>query len=192
MTTRTEIIEVRFLVEEDFHGYRLDHYLKRKIRRLSRTRIQEIIRAELALERGGGGASPARIRPSTPVAAGDRLLIRRPARPEPESPADLTVLYRDEDVLVIDKPAGLPVHATARYYFHTLTRLLSERFPGEGLQIAHRLDRETSGCLVVARGRAAASRLKGAFERREVEQTYLELVHGDPGWGERVRGAPAA
>ena len=189
---RAKIIEVRFVVEEDFHGWRLDHYLKRKIRRLSRTKIQEIIASQLELARGRGAQG--RLRASMPVAAGDRLLIRRPARPEPPCPREFGVLHDDAEVLVIDKPAGLPVHATARYYYNTLTRLLAERFPGEGLQIAHRLDRETSGCLVVARGRAAASRLKGAFEARRVEKTYLALVHGVPDWegGEREIALPLA
>lgn len=173
---RPRIIEVRFQVEEDFHGFRLDHYLKRKIQRLSRTRIQEIIRTQLE---GPGGRV---MKAHSPVMAGDRLLIRRPARPEPASPRTFGVLLDEPEVVVIDKPAGLAVHASARYYFNTLTRLLAERYPGQGLQIAHRLDRETSGCLVVARGKAAAARLKAAFEHRRVEKTYLALVHGEPAW----------
>lgn len=175
---RPSVIEVRFVVEEDFHGLRLDLYLKRKIRRLSRTRIQEIIRTQLE---GPGGR---RMKAHSPVQAGDRLLILRPARPEPSCPLHFEVLYDDEDVMVVDKPAGLPVHATARYYFHTLTRLLRERFPEQGLQIAHRLDRETSGCLVVARGKSAAAALKGAFEKRRVEKIYRALVHGSPAWSD--------
>jgi 23S rRNA pseudouridine1911/1915/1917 synthase len=178
------VIEVRFVVEEDFHGYRLDHYLQRKIRRLSRNRIQQVIRTQLELERRPGTPGPTTLRPSTPVLHGDRLLIRRPARPEPPCRRDFHILLDDPDFIVVDKPAGIPVHATARYHFNTLQRLLSERFPGGGLQIAHRLDRETSGCLVVARGRAAAARLKGAFERRSVSKTYVALVHGIPGWQE--------
>ena len=184
---RPRIIEVRFVVEDDYHGARLDHYLKRKIRRLSRTRIQEIIRTQLE------GPDGRRMKPHSPVSAGDRLLIRRPARPEPVCPRTFTVLCEDPDFIVIDKPAGLPVHATARYYFNTLTRLLAERFPGSGLQIAHRLDRETSGCLRCARGKTAAAFLKGAFERRRVEKTYLAVVHGDPPWAddeERIIDVP--
>jgi 23S rRNA pseudouridine1911/1915/1917 synthase len=173
---RPSVIEVRFVVEEDFHGLRLDLYLKQKIRRLSRTRIQKIIRTQL---QGPGGR---RMKAHSPVQAGDRLLILRPARPEPPCPLHFEVLYDDPDVMVVDKPAGLPVHATARYYFHTLTRLLRDRFPDQGLQIAHRLDRETSGCLVVARGKAAASSLKRSFEARRVEKVYHALVYGTPAW----------
>ncbi len=186
---RPKIIEVRFVVEEDFHGYRIDHYLKRKIRRLSRTRIQEVIRTQLELERAG---APRRLKPHSPVVAGDRLVIRRPARPEPPCPRHFGVLHEDDAVIVVDKPAGLPVHASARYFFNTLTRLLVERWPGGGLQIAHRLDRETSGCLVVARGRAAAAKLKGAFERRLIGKEYLAVVHGAPAWDETLIDLPLA
>ncbi len=173
-------------MEEDFHGQRLDHYLKRKIRRLSRTRIQEVIRTQLT---GPGGR---KMKPSSPVATGDELLIRRTARPEPPAPSHLPLLHSDEHVRVFDKPPGMAMHATARYYFTTLARLLRERYPDEGLQICHRLDRETSGCVVVARGKRAASRLKMAFEQRRVDKTYLALVHGVPAWDERVVDLPLA
>jgi len=186
---RPRIIEVRFEVEEDFHGFRIDHYLKRKIRRLSRTRIQEVVRTQLEVWRDGAAR---RLKPHSPVVTGDRLVIRRPARPEPPCPRSFGVLYEDDAVVVVDKPAGLPVHASARYHFNTLTRLLAARWPGGGLQIAHRLDRETSGCLVVARGRAAAARLKGAFERRTVAKTYLAIVHRAPEWDERDIDLPLA
>ena len=176
---RARIIEVRFVVEDDFHGFRLDHYLKRKIPRLSRTRIQGIIRTQLV------GPEGRRMKPHSPVMAGDRLVILRPARPEPPAPRSFAVLHDDGDCLVVDKPAGVAMHATARYYFTTLTALLRERFPGEALQICHRLDRETSGCVVVARGKEAAARLKGAFERRRVDKEYLAVVRGDPAWEAR-------
>jgi 23S rRNA pseudouridine1911/1915/1917 synthase len=181
---RPKIIEVRFVVEEDFHGYRLDHYLKRKLRRLSRTRIQRIIRTQL---RGENGRT---FKPHSPVLAGERLVILRPARPEPPAPRAFGVLYDDEDLLVVDKPAGLAMHATARYYFTTLTALLRERFPGQPLQICHRLDRETSGCVVVARGPVAAAWLKGAFEHRRVDKEYLAVARGQPDWDEREVDLP--
>jgi 23S rRNA pseudouridine1911/1915/1917 synthase len=170
------MVERRFVVEESFAGHRLDHYLKRKIPRLSRTRLQEIIRTQL---RGPEGR---RLKPSSSVQIGDELVIRRAARPEPSCPRDVGVLYRDDHLLVLDKPAGLPVHASAKFYFNTLTRVLAEKFPGEPLQIAHRLDRETSGILVVARGRPAASRLKTAFARKQARKTYLAVVRGVPPW----------
>lgn len=170
------IIERRFVVDEDAAGQRLDWFLKGKIPRLSRTRIQAIIRATLARPAGGP------LRPSAPVIAGETLIIRQKARPEPPCPRTFDVLYEDDSVLVIDKPAGLPVHASAKFYFNTLTRILSERYPGQGVQICHRLDRETSGALVCARGKHAAARLKHAFATRTVDKTYVAIVHGQPPW----------
>ncbi len=175
---RPRLVERRFVVEEPFAGHRLDHYLKRKIPRLSRTRLQEIIRTQLV------GPAGRRLKASSSVQVGDELVIRRPARAEPACPRDIGVLYRDEHMLVIDKPAGLPVHASAKFYFNTLTRVLAERFPGEPLQIAHRLDRETSGVLVVASGREAGSRLKTAFARKQARKTYLAVVRGVPPWSD--------
>ena len=102
-------------------------------------------------------------KPATIVAAGERYVIRRPARPEPPCPRMFAVLYEDARLRVIDKPAGLPVHASAKFYFNTLTRVLSERYPDEPeLQICHRLDRETSG---LPRGRARPRRRRDAQGR---------------------------
>jgi 23S rRNA pseudouridine1911/1915/1917 synthase len=173
------------VVDESFAGFRLDHYLKRQIPRLSRTRVQAIIRDQLLPVRGR------RLKPSSSVALGDEIVMRREARPEPPCPRTFEVLYDDAHMLVIDKPAGLPVHASARFYFNTLTRVLEERFPGQGLQICHRLDRETSGVLVVARGKEAAARLKGAFEGKRARKTYLAVVWGDPPWPDGVWDAAA-
>ncbi len=181
---QVRLVERHFEVEEDFAGFRLDHYLKRKIPRLSRTRLQEIIRTQLI--------APRPMKASSAVQVGDRLVIRRPARPEPSCPRAIGVLHRDEHVLVIDKPAGLPVHASAKFYFNTVTRVLAETFPGEPLQIAHRLDRETSGALVVARGFTAGSRLKIAFARKQAKKAYLAIVRGDPDFESREVDIPIA
>jgi 23S rRNA pseudouridine1911/1915/1917 synthase len=72
------------------------------------------------------------------------------------------------------------MHTTAKFWRNTLTALLRERYPGQAMEVAHRIDRETSGIVVVARGRAAARRLTMAFARREVDKTYLALVKGHP------------
>ena len=82
--------------------------------------------------------------------------------------------------MVIDKPAGLPMHTTAKFWRNTLVALLRERYPDEQMEIAHRIDRETSGVLLIARNRAVASFLTRAFARRAVEKTYLALVKGQP------------
>jgi 23S rRNA pseudouridine1911/1915/1917 synthase len=173
------IIERAMVVPGDLAGLRLDHFIKTQITRLSRTKIQQVIDTQLSRD-GGGGA----LKPATIVAPGERYVIRRPARPEPPCPRTLGVLYEDNRLRVIDKPAFLPVHASAKFYFNTLTRVMAERWPDEReLQICHRLDRETSGCLVVARDRSAAITLKGAFaSKTAVAKEYLALVHGQPPW----------
>ncbi|RMH40162.1 MAG: RluA family pseudouridine synthase [Deltaproteobacteria bacterium] len=184
---RPRIIERRFVVPEEFSGFRLDHFLKAQIPRLSRTRLQAIIRT--GIERADGRP----VKPNARVTAGEQIILRRPAQPEPPCPRDFGVLYDDPHVLVVDKPAGLPVHASAKFYFNTLTRLLSERYPDAQTQIAHRLDRETSGCLVVAKGKRAASKLKKAFQYKRVRKAYLAIVRGVPPWTEEhVIDAPLA
>jgi len=173
------IIERHLIVPPELAGLRLDHFIKTQIERLSRTKIQQVIETQLSRESGG-----ATLKPATIVAPGEHYVIRRPARPEPPCPRTFGVVYEDRRLLVIDKPPYLPVHASAKFYFNTLTRVLDERYPDEpGLQICHRLDRETSGCLVVARDRPAAVSLKGAFaSKTAVAKEYLAVVHGQPPW----------
>jgi 23S rRNA pseudouridine1911/1915/1917 synthase len=176
------IIERHLDVPPELAGLRLDHFVKTQIPRLSRTRIQAIIGDQLRRSDGPHkGHAP---KPATIVAAGEHYVIRRPAQPEPPCPRTFGVLVRDPRLYVVDKPAWLPVHASAKFYFNTLTRVLAERFPDEPeLQICHRLDRETSGCLVVARDRAAAATLKLAFgSRHGVTKQYVAVVHGQPPW----------
>jgi 23S rRNA pseudouridine1911/1915/1917 synthase len=175
---KPRIVERHLVVPPELAGLRLDHFVKAQIPRLSRTKIQDIIATTL---RRADGFAP---KPSTKIAAGDHYIIRREARPEPPCPRTFTVLHEDARMRVIDKPAGLPVHATAKFYFNTLTRVLAERYPDEPeQQICHRLDRETSGCLVVARDRDAAAFLKTAIAGKDkTTKQYLAVVHGQPPW----------
>ncbi|HMU38577.1 MAG TPA: RluA family pseudouridine synthase [Pseudomonadota bacterium] len=167
-----KLIEQRFVVEAECDGFRLDRFLQKKIRRLSRARIQRVISGDCDVE---GRLARKNMR----VFAGQRVSFRRPAPQEPEVPRNISVVHEDPDFYVIDKPAGLPIHPTARYHFSTLTAVLRERFPGQTLQVCHRLDRETSGLMLVARNAGAASVLKTAFQRRLVEKRYLAIVHGE-------------
>jgi 23S rRNA pseudouridine1911/1915/1917 synthase len=155
-------------------GWRLDHFLKRRIGRLSRTRIQSIIGDQIFFSDGRT------VRPAATVRAGETIWLRRPAPSEPDVPRHFQVLLEDPSFLCIDKPAGLPMHTTAKFWRNTLTALLRERYPGQRMDVAHRIDRETSGVLLIARGRAAASFLTRAFASRAIEKTYLALVKGSP------------
>ncbi len=175
---KPRIVERHLIVPPELAGLRLDHFVKTQIPRLSRTKIQAIIDSTL---RRADGFAP---KSSTSVAAGDHYIIRREARPEPPCPRTFTVLHEDARMRIIDKPSGLPVHATAKFYFNTLTRVMLERYPDEPeQQICHRLDRETSGCLVIARDREAAAFLKTAIAAKDkTTKQYLAVVHGQPPW----------
>ena len=181
------IVERHLVVPAELAGLRLDHFVKTQIPRLSRTKIQQVIETQLARDDGF------RPKPATPVAAGEHYVIRREARPEPPCPRTFGVLHEDPRVRVVDKPAGLPVHASAKFYFNTLARVLAERYPDEPeLQICHRLDRETSGCLACARDHDAAAFLKAAIaDKARTTKQYLAIVHGQPPWErEEVLAAP--
>lgn len=170
-----EIVEMRYTVEPNYAGWRLDKYLTQKIKRASRTRIQEIIENDLVYER--------KLKSSTTVWAGLTFTLRRNMLVEPTVPnvEALTENYIDEWLLVLDKPAGLPVHATARYHANTLVGQLLEKYgPGFEASPAHRLDRETSGLLVCGRTRKASAYLAERFARSEVSKEYLAIVEGRP------------
>jgi 23S rRNA pseudouridine1911/1915/1917 synthase len=170
-SARPDTIEHQFVVEGECGGWRLDRFLRKKIPRLSRTRVQRVIRGECWVD-----GRPCK--PSTTVAPGQRVTFRRPAPVEPEAPRELPLLASDALFYAFDKPAGIAMHPTAKYHFSTVTALLREKFPGEPLQITHRLDLETSGVLLVARTREAAVALKRAFARRRVHKRYAAIVHG--------------
>jgi 23S rRNA pseudouridine1911/1915/1917 synthase len=169
-----EIMPLALRVPPECDGWRLDHFLKHRIRRLSRTKICTIIAEQVRLS---NGRAP---RPALLVRAGDSVHIDRPAPIEPEVPRHFEVLAEDEHFLAIDKPAGLPMHTTAKFWKNTLVALLRERYPNERLQICHRIDRETSGVLLIARTAQAASYLKRGFANRRMKKMYLALVRGVP------------
>jgi 23S rRNA pseudouridine1911/1915/1917 synthase len=169
-----DIIPLRLRVPPECAGWRLDHFLKFRIRRLSRTKIRSIIETQVKMPDGR------RARPSSGVRSGEIIHLDRPAPREPPVPRHFEVLAEDDTFLAIDKPAGLPMHTTAKFWKNTLVALLRERYPEERLQICHRIDRETSGVLLIARQPEAASFLKKAFARRAVSKSYLAIVHGQP------------
>ena len=183
-TPPREIMPLSLRVPPECEGWRLDHFLKQRIRRLSRTKIKAIIETQVRLT---GGRAP---RPAMSVHVGDTIHIDRPAPIEPEVPREFAILASDEHFMAIDKPAGLPMHTTAKFWKNTLVALLRERFPEERLQICHRIDRETSGVLLIARTAQAASFLKRAFAARTVKKIYFALVHGVPAEPTGIIDAP--
>jgi len=166
-----------YRVSERDQGARLDVFLKERIPRMSREGIKKAILARVAVS----GRPVAR--PSTALRAGDEVLVTYPGRPAPgpDLPHRISrepaILHADDDLLVVDKPAGLLVHATASSRGATL--LDAPALSGHGpLQLVHRLDRETSGVVVLGRTAEAGRALARSFASGEVEKTYLALVFG--------------
>jgi len=170
-------IEFELEVGPGSEGRRLDRFLSLRFTRLSRTRIHKMLAAGGVRCRSTGEILT---KNSLRVHAGQVVVIRRPAPEEPPVILDYRIIHEDAEVLVIDKPGNLPVHPSARYHRHTLTALMRRRLgPGHGWEMAHRLDRETSGVMVFGRRKGSGPQLKGSFVRREVDKTYLALVHGE-------------
>jgi 23S rRNA pseudouridine1911/1915/1917 synthase len=181
-----QVVRVRFSVEPNYAGWRLDRYLQEKIRRLSRERVQQLILHRLECADGR------RLKPSTRVTAGLAFALLRDAEPEPEAPLEFSIVHDDGALLVVDKPAGLPVHPTARYSANTFTSAARHRFPGRKVDPAHRIDRETSGLLACGAHPEFTKRLKRAFAAGRVAKTYLALAHGHPAQERFTVDAPLA
>lgn len=169
-----EIALISYTVEPNYAGWRLDRYLCEKIRRASRERVKEIIENDLVCER--------KLKASSPVWPGLTFQLRRRVRAEPTVPGieHLKEVYVDDWLVVVDKPAGLPMHPTARYHVGTLVTQLDQRYGKDQASPAHRLDRETSGLVVCGRTLEATQRLGRLFHDGLVDKEYLALVEGQP------------
>ena len=172
----------RFVVAPEEAGQRLDRYLAARPAGLSRARLQELI------DQGCVRVNGACTKRSHVLRAGERIELEVRPRPPLRAVAEeipLEVLYEDEDVVVVNKAAGMVVHAGAGAARGTLVNALLHRFgrlstAGGSLRpgIVHRLDKGTSGALLVARNDEAHRRLAEQFRNRRVGKTYLALVHG--------------
>lgn len=183
----SDLVLMHYTVEPNYAGWRLDKYLCEKIKRASRTRVQQFIEKDLVSER--------KLKPSTLVWPGLTFQLRRRMRHEPTVPPPeaLREVHLDDAILVVDKPAGLPIHPTARYHHGTLVSQLTVKH-GKDFRAdpAHRLDRETSGLVVCGRTLEACQRLVKAFKDGAVEKQYLAVVEGWPAQDEFQVDAPIA
>jgi len=167
-------------VEEESAGQRLDNFLLRRLKGVPKTHVYRIIRSgEVRVNKGRAAAD-------TRVSAGD--LVRLPPVRTSEAAAlkgelavparEFPVLFEDEQVLAVDKPAGVAVHGGSGVSFGVIEQLRRARPAARMLELVHRLDRETSGILLVAKKRAALTALQDQFRQRETGKTYLALVSG--------------
>lgn len=122
--------------------------------------------------------------------AGERYFVLQPGIVEPEVNADLRIVYEDEAILVLHKPAPLPIHPSGRFNRNTLQSILHEVYHPQKPRAAHRLDANTTGLVVCARTRHFAGILQPQFARGEVHKIYLVKVTGHPAWDEQVCNAP--
>ncbi len=185
----------RVVVDEDFSGQRIDNYLMGRLKGVPRPHIYRLLR------RGEVRVNRARVRQHYRLATGDLVRIP-PLRFNPESeparsptPSDKrmierAILHEDERLIVLDKPSGIAVHGGSGIDFGVIESLRALRPDLRRLELVHRLDRDTSGCLVIAVDRTTLKELHKAIRQGSVRKEYLLLVKGDCGSKPLVCDAP--
>jgi 23S rRNA pseudouridine955/2504/2580 synthase len=182
----------KILVDEDQAGQRIDNFLRRQLPGVPKGRLYRILRRGEVRVNGG------RVRAEYKLLSGDVVRIP-PARINtgPDAPAagkvadlERQVLYEDKRLLVINKPSGLAVHGGSGVSHGVIELLRASRPELHDLSLVHRLDRETSGCLVLAKRRSALRELHQKFRDGSVGKNYLALVVGDWQLGEQMVDAP--
>ena len=172
------------LVDAESAGQRLDNFLLRVLKGVPKTHVYRVIRSgEVRLNKG-------RAQAETRVAQGDDVrlppLRLLPARTEPSVPArEFEVLLEDEQLLAIAKPAGVAVHGGSGVSFGVIEQLRRSRPTARFLELVHRLDKETSGVLLLAKKRSALTALQDQFRGRDTGKVYAALVFGD--WPDRLK-----
>jgi 23S rRNA pseudouridine955/2504/2580 synthase len=166
------------VVDEGSAGQRLDNFLLRELKGVPKTHVYRVIRAgEVRVNKG-------RAQADTRLEIGDEVRIppvRLPERAaQPEAPArEFPVVFEDEHLLVIDKPAGVAVHGGSGVSYGVIEALRRARPTAKFLELVHRLDKETSGLLMIAKKRSALVNLQDQLRERETGKTYAALVWGD-------------
>ncbi len=167
-------------VSADRDGQRLDNFLSARLRGLPRSALYRIIRTGQVRINGG------RCKPATRLREGDEVRIP-PARTHERGNVPVSdrvcrqlrdaVLFENDDLLVLNKPSGMAVHAGSGLPWGVID-VVRQNHPGEFIELAHRLDRETSGCLVLARNGATLNHLTRLFREGRVQKFYLCLMNG--------------
>jgi 23S rRNA pseudouridine955/2504/2580 synthase len=179
-------------VDEESAGQRLDNFLIRHLKGVPKTHVYRIIRSgEVRVNKGRASAD-------TRVEAGDQVRLppvrtSEKAAEKLERPAparEFPLLLEDDVLLAVDKPAGVAVHGGSGVSFGVIEQLRRARTAAPFLELVHRLDRETSGILLVAKKRSALKHLQDQFRERETGKTYLALVLGDWPASRKVIDAP--
>jgi 23S rRNA pseudouridine955/2504/2580 synthase len=166
----------RVRVDESGAGQRLDNFLIRLLKGVPKTHVYRVIRSgEVRVNKGRAAAD-------TRLAIGDEVRVppvRVAERTAPDAPArEFPILYEDDHMIALDKPAGVAVHGGSGVSFGVIEQLRRARPQARFLELVHRLDKETSGILLVAKKRSALTSLQDQFRARDTGKTYAALVVG--------------
>ena len=181
-------VEVKWLtVDEESAGQRLDNFLIRHLKGVPKTHVYRIIRSGEVRVNKGRASADTRIETGDvvrlpPVRISDKV-AEKAARPAPGR--EFPLLLEDDALMAIDKPSGVAVHGGSGVSFGVIEQLRQARPLAKMLELVHRLDRETSGILLVAKKRSALKHLQDQFRERETGKTYLALVQGC--WPEKLK-----
>jgi 23S rRNA pseudouridine955/2504/2580 synthase len=171
-------------VDAESAGQRLDNYLLRHLKGVPKTHVYRVIRSGEVRVNKGRAAADTRLAAGDDVRVPPMRLAGRPA--EPAAPArEFPILFEDEQLLAVDKPAGVAVHGGSGVSFGVIEQLRRARPALRFLELVHRLDKETSGVLLLAKKRSALIALQNQFRERETRKVYAALVWG--AWPKRQK-----
>ena len=167
-------------IDEDSDGQRLDNYLIRQLKGVPKTHIYRLIRSGQVRVNKARAAADTRLHSGDVVRIPPVRVAERSVSPSISTVpvAQFKVVFEDEALLVIDKPAGVAVHGGSGVSFGVIEQLRRSRPDAKFLELIHRLDRETSGLLMIAKKRSALKHLQDQLRERETGKTYLALVSG--------------
>lgn len=173
-------------VDAESAGQRLDNFLMRQLKGVPKTHVYRIIRSGEVRVNKARAEAATRVQPGDTVrlppvrlsqqAAGKAQAMAHPTRSQAGAAKNLQVLFEDEQMLVVNKPAGVAVHGGSGISFGVIEQLRMARPQADFLELVHRLDRETSGILLVAKKRSALKNLQNQFRERSTGKTYLGMV----------------
>ena len=169
------------LVRSEGDGQRVDVYLTHRFPKFSRSQIKRMI-VDGEISRPSGA-----LKPSSTLLVGEELWVNAPELAPPGPPPPLpTVVYEDDRLLVVSKPSGMLAHPAGLTFTYGLVGIARSARPHHVVDLAHRLDRETSGINVLTKDKSANAFLKKAFFEKRPKKLYKAIVHGDPSWNEMV------
>ena len=174
------------VVGEESEAQRIDNFLLRELKGVPKSHVYRVLRS------GEVRVNSGRVKPDYRLRIGDRVRlppIRTAAKPPAARPLDLPIVFEDAALLVIDKPSGVAVHGGSGVSFGVIESLRVSRPQAKFLELAHRLDRDTSGLLIVVKKRSALVELHRMLREGEVRKVYLAVVKGEYGGPREIKAS---